>query len=50
LRDAALDANLIALTGCSNRDPTVNLHDWYVGICDGRVEVLWPIAARGART
>jgi 3-hydroxy-D-aspartate aldolase len=28
-------------------DPTVNLHDWYVGIRDGRVEALWPIAARG---
>jgi 3-hydroxy-D-aspartate aldolase len=29
-------------------DPTVNLHDWYVGIRNGRVEVLWPISARGA--
>ncbi|MGE0717312.1 MAG: DSD1 family PLP-dependent enzyme [Alphaproteobacteria bacterium] len=29
-------------------DPTVNLHDWYVGIRNGRVEALWPIAARGA--
>jgi len=29
-------------------DPTVNLHDWYVGIRDGRVEALWPISARGA--
>ncbi len=33
-------------------DPTVNLHDWYVGIRgglpDGRVECLWPVAARGA--
>ena len=24
-------------------DPTVNLHDWYVGVRDGRVEVLWPV-------
>ena len=29
-------------------DPTVNLHDWYVGIRRGRVEALWPITARGA--
>jgi 3-hydroxy-D-aspartate aldolase len=29
-------------------DPTVNLHDWYVGLRSGRVEALWPISARGA--
>ena len=29
-------------------DPTVNLHDWYVGVRDGRVECLWPVDARGA--
>jgi 3-hydroxy-D-aspartate aldolase len=34
-------------------DPTVNLHDWYVGVRglgggDGRVESLWPVAGRGA--
>lgn len=29
-------------------DPTVNLHDWYVGVRGGVVEVLWPVAARGA--
>ncbi|MCW5694548.1 MAG: DSD1 family PLP-dependent enzyme [Pseudolabrys sp.] len=34
-------------------DPTVNLHDWYVGVRDfgtprARVETLWPIDARGA--
>jgi D-serine deaminase-like pyridoxal phosphate-dependent protein len=34
-------------------DPTVNLHDWYVGVrglgtdC-ARVESVWPVAARGA--
>lgn len=28
-------------------DPTVNLHDWYVGIRAGKVELLWPISARG---
>ena len=34
-------------------DPTVNLHDWYVGVrglgSEGAiVEVVWPVAARGA--
>jgi D-serine deaminase-like pyridoxal phosphate-dependent protein len=29
-------------------DPTVNLHDWIVGIRDGRVAELWPVDARGA--
>lgn len=29
-------------------DPTINLHDWYVGLRRGRVEALWPINARGA--
>src|SRR5215217_7382944 len=29
-------------------DPTVNLHDWYVGVRAGYVEALWPITARGA--
>ena len=29
-------------------DPTVNLHDWYVAVRNGRVEDLWPITARGA--
>ncbi len=29
-------------------DPTINLHDWYVGVRKGRVEALWPITARGA--
>ena len=28
-------------------DPTVDRYDWYVGIRRGRVECLWPIAARG---
>lgn len=28
-------------------DPTCNLHDWYVGIRNDRVECLWPITARG---
>ena len=28
-------------------DPTCNLHDWYVGLRDGKVEVIWPVSARG---
>jgi 3-hydroxy-D-aspartate aldolase len=28
-------------------DPTCNIHDWYVGVRNGRVEVLWPVTARG---
>jgi len=29
-------------------DPTVDRYDWYVGVRKGRVERLWPVAARGA--
>jgi D-serine deaminase-like pyridoxal phosphate-dependent protein len=29
-------------------DPTVDRYDWYVGVREGRVESVWPIAARGA--
>lgn len=29
-------------------DPNVNLYDWYVGIRNGTVEKVWPVAARGA--
>jgi len=29
-------------------DPTVNLHDWYIGIRNGMVEAIWPVEARGA--
>ena len=28
-------------------DPTCNVHDWYVGVRNGRVEVVWPVSARG---
>ena len=28
-------------------DPTCNVHDWYVGVRNGRVETLWPVTARG---
>ncbi len=29
-------------------DPTVDRHEWYVGVRNGRVECLWPVAAHGA--
>ena len=29
-------------------DPTVDRHEWYVGVRRGRVECVWPVAARGA--
>jgi D-serine deaminase-like pyridoxal phosphate-dependent protein len=32
----------------SHCDPTVDRHDWYVCVRAGRVEALWPVAARGA--
>jgi len=28
-------------------DPTVNVHDWFVGIRHDRVESIWPVTARG---
>ncbi|MEX0969472.1 MAG: 3-hydroxy-D-aspartate aldolase BhcC [Paracoccaceae bacterium] len=28
-------------------DPTCNVHDWYVGLRNGKVESLWPVSARG---
>jgi 3-hydroxy-D-aspartate aldolase len=27
-------------------DPTCNVHDWYVGVRGGKVEVVWPVSAR----
>jgi len=32
----------------SHCDPTVNLHDWLIGIRNNQVQTIWPIAARGA--
>ncbi len=29
-------------------DPTVHRYDWYVCVRNGRVECLWPVAARGS--
>jgi len=31
----------------SHGDTTLNIHDFYYGLRHGRVEVIWPIAARG---
>ena len=31
----------------SHCDPTVNLHEWLVGVRGGVVESVWPIDARG---
>ena len=31
----------------SHCDITVGLHDWFVGVRDGRVESVWPITGRG---
>lgn len=50
-RKAAVGDTLLLVPG--HCDPTVNLHDWYVGVRglhrdDARVEVVWPVAARGA--
>ncbi len=28
-------------------DPTCNVHDWYVGVRNEKVEVVWPVSARG---
>lgn len=28
-------------------DPTCNVHDFYVGVRNGKVETVWPISARG---
>ncbi len=28
-------------------DPTCNVHDWYVGLRNGKVETIWPVSARG---
>ncbi len=28
-------------------DPTCNAHDWYIGVRNDKVEVVWPVSARG---
>jgi nucleoside-diphosphate-sugar epimerase len=46
--DAALGYGEKVLLVPGHCDPTVNLYDWYVGVRDGQVEKVWPVAARGA--
>ena len=41
--DLGLGERLLLVPG--HCDPTVNLYDWFVGLRDGRVERLWPVAA-----
>ena len=43
--DPYIDERLRLIPG--HCDPTVNLHDWYVGVRGGVVECLWPVTARG---
>jgi D-serine deaminase-like pyridoxal phosphate-dependent protein len=43
-----LDERVMLVPG--HCDPTVDRYDWYVCVRAGRVECLWPIAARGAMT
>ncbi len=45
-RTPALGEKLLLVPG--HCDPTVNLHDWFVGVRHGVVEALWPVSARGA--
>jgi D-serine deaminase-like pyridoxal phosphate-dependent protein len=42
----ALGAKLRLIPG--HIDPTVNLHDWIIGIRSGVVTEVWPVTARGA--
>lgn len=45
-RPPALGERIVLVPG--HCDPTVNLYDWIVAFRRGRVEHLWPVAARGA--
>ena len=44
-KTAAINDRLRLVPG--HCDPTCNLHDWFVGVRNGVVEVLWPVTARG---
>jgi D-serine deaminase-like pyridoxal phosphate-dependent protein len=46
LSSVSLGDQLMLIPG--HCDPTVNLYDSLVCVRDGKVEALWPIAARGA--
>lgn len=45
--DGALEVNDKLKLVPGHCDPTANVHDWYVGIRDGKVESVWPVSARG---
>ncbi|WP_371155402.1 DSD1 family PLP-dependent enzyme [Jannaschia sp. 2305UL9-9] len=45
--DGTLSLNDLLRLVPGHCDPTCNLHDWYVGMRGDRVEVLWPVTARG---
>lgn len=44
----ALDRGMRVMLIPGHCDPTVNLHDWIVGVRNDTVETAWPIDARGA--
>ncbi len=45
--DAVLNVNDKLRLVPGHCDPTCNVHDWYVGVRNGKVETLWPVSARG---
>ncbi len=45
--DGALKVNEKLRLVPGHCDPTCNVHDWYVGVRDGKVETLWNVSARG---
>jgi 3-hydroxy-D-aspartate aldolase len=46
-KDAVLKVNEKLRLVPGHCDPTCNVHDWYVGVRNGKVEALWPVSARG---
>ncbi|GLS42744.1 3-hydroxy-D-aspartate aldolase BhcC [Methylobacterium brachythecii] len=46
-KDAVLKINEKLRLVPGHCDPTCNVHDWYVGVRNGKVETLWPVSARG---
>ena len=46
-KDGALRVNEKLKLIPGHCDPTCNLHDWYVGVRNGKVEAVWPVSARG---
>ena len=46
-KDGVLKINEKLKLVTSHCDPTCNVHDWYVGVRNGKVETIWPVSARG---